>query len=139
MYKKEAKNNKRTHRSLIKRMDILLIAVSLFIAFLLMASYKVSGQSALEAQISVNGKLYKTISLADNHTETIVIPTDPEVTLEVANGGIAFVNALCPDRSCEKCGVLNKAGSIAVCLPAKVVVTVTAKKSHISDFDAISY
>lgn len=139
MHKKTAKINTRTKRNLIRKADIFLIAIALIASILLMVAYRASVPEELEAQISVNNKPYKSVLLTDNHKETIIIPTEPIVTLEVANGGIAFVNALCPDRSCEKCGVLNKAGSIAVCLPAKVVVTVKAKNVNKSDFDAISY
>lgn len=139
LYKKEAKKDKRTNKSLIKKFDILLITAALAIAFLLMAAYRGNGQSVLEAQISVEGKPYKSVLLTNSHTETIIIPTDPTVTLKVANGGIAFADALCHDRSCEKCGVLSSSGSIAVCLPAKVVVTVSSKKAPHSGFDAVSY
>lgn len=128
-----------TSKPLFSKVDALLIVAFLFIALLLAYVYGVFERFPLRAEITVNGEFYKSVYLADNHEETIVIQTDPVVTLEVSGGGIFFVNALCSDRTCEKSGVLDRAGSTAACLPARVVVTVVSDKPNESVFDAVSY
>ncbi len=124
---------------LFGRADALLIAASLFLAALLSYIYGASAHSPLKAEITVNGELYKTVYLTDATEEIIVIQTDPVVTLSVCGGQIAFINALCPDRMCEKRGALKSAGSTAVCLPARVAVTVVSDKNGEAGFDAVSY
>lgn len=124
---------------LFGRADALLIAASLSLAALLAYIYTAPAHSPLKAEITVNGELYKTVYLTDAPKETIVIQTDPAVTLSVRDGKISFINALCADRLCEKRGALDRAGGTAVCLPARVVVTVISDKSGEADFDAVSY
>lgn len=46
------------------------------------------------------------------------------IHLEVADGGIAFVDSPCPDHTCEGFGVLRSAGDWAACLPAKASLTI---------------
>lgn len=46
------------------------------------------------------------------------------IHLEVADGGIAFVDSPCPDHTCEGFGTLRKVGDWAACLPAKASLTI---------------
>lgn len=48
-----------------------------------------------------------------------------EVTLEVKEGKIRFVNSKCQDHICEKFGWVQTEFDRAVCIPAGVVVSVT--------------
>ena len=43
---------------------------------------------------------------------------------EVRDGGVCFVQADCPDKICEKAGLLTRVGETAVCLPRQTVITV---------------
>ncbi|HOD02242.1 MAG: hypothetical protein BWY46_01362 [Firmicutes bacterium ADurb.Bin300] len=131
------KNGK--HKILFGKSDALILIAAFSVAVFLFFFYNGSSQEPLRAEITVNGELYKSIYLTQAHEETVIIQTDPVVTLKVSQKGISFVNALCPDRTCEKSGVLNKAGSVAVCLPARVIVSVVSDKSSNSGYDAISY
>lgn len=46
------------------------------------------------------------------------------IHLQVADGGIAFVDSPCPDHLCEGFGVLRNVGDWAACLPAQASVTI---------------
>ena len=46
------------------------------------------------------------------------------IHLEVADGGIAFVDSPCPDHTCEGFGTLREVGDWAACLPAKASLTI---------------
>ncbi len=127
------------HKILFGRADALVLIAALLVAVFMSFFYKGYSQKSLRADISVNGELYKSILLTQEREELIIIQTDPVVTLKVFQGGISFINALCPDRTCEKSGVLKAAGSVAVCLPARVVVSVVSDKHSGSGYDAISY
>lgn len=52
------------------------------------------------------------------------LEANPSITYEVRDGGICFVDADCPDKICEKAGLLTRVGETAVCLPRKTVITV---------------
>ena len=53
-----------------------------------------------------------------------VLEQDPTVRFEVKNGAVAFVDATCPDRICEREGYLSKAGQTAVCLPRRTSLVI---------------
>lgn len=46
------------------------------------------------------------------------------IHLQVADGGVAFVDSPCPDHTCEGFGTLRQAGDWAACLPAKATLTI---------------
>lgn len=46
------------------------------------------------------------------------------IHLQVAGGGIAFVDSPCPDHNCEGFGTLREVGDWAACLPAKASLTI---------------
>ena len=53
------------------------------------------------------------------------------------DGAIAFVDATCPDKICEKAGALSRVGETAACLPRKTVVTVISAPEE-READAIA-
>ena len=46
------------------------------------------------------------------------------IHLQVADGGIAFVDSPCPDHNCEGFGTLRREGDWAACLPAKASLSI---------------
>lgn len=48
------------------------------------------------------------------------------IHLQVADGGIAFVDSPCPDHTCEGFGTLRREGDWAACLPAKASLSIEA-------------
>lgn len=47
-----------------------------------------------------------------------------ELTIRAEDGTIKFLDSTCPDQICVKTGRLTKSGDIAVCMPAKTIVTI---------------
>lgn len=54
------------------------------------------------------------------------LEANPSIMYEIRDGGICFVDADCPDKICEKAGLLTRVGETAVCLPRKTVITVVS-------------
>ena len=48
------------------------------------------------------------------------------IHLQVADGGIAFVDSPCPDHTCEGFGTLRREGDWAACLPAEASLSIEA-------------
>lgn len=111
-------------KKLFERNDLLVImAVSVLSIILLIPHF--IGRDALSAEISVDGEVIKTVNL-EEISEPCEIKTDtsPAVTITAEKGRIRVSDAECPDRLCVGFGWLDSDGDTAVCLPAKVVVTV---------------
>ncbi|MEG2929935.1 MAG: NusG domain II-containing protein [Oscillospiraceae bacterium] len=62
------------------------------------------------------------IDLSKNKTYTI--DARLPVTLEVVDGGIAFIHSHCPDKLCEGYGYIRHEGEMSACLPAGVIITI---------------
>ncbi len=123
-------------RRLIKFTDLLIIAVVAVVGVALFLGGKSSSGNTV-AVITVNGEETRRIDLTSAENETITLNTLPEVTLEIKDSKIRFINSHCPDKTCEKSGFLSEVGDTAACVPAKTVVTVTGDGNS-SDIDAVA-
>jgi len=72
------------------------------------------------AKITVNGKLYATVSLDKNQKVEI---NDTNVCV-VENGEIYMESATCPDKLCVHQGRISDNSKKIVCLPNKVIIEV---------------
>lgn len=121
---------------LFQKNDLLvLIIISAICIILLLPKFYKSDASV--AVISVNGEEVQSINL--NKTDEaykIKLDCSPSLTVEVANGKIRILNAECHDKLCVKCGWLDSSGDMAVCLPARVCVSI---KSSSSSPDIMTY
>ena len=113
--------------------DILVLALTAVAFFLLFFAVRSGGSGT--ATVTVDGKPYGTYSLKADRV--ITLDTVPAVTLEIRDGTIAFVNAHCPDKVCERAGRLSHPGDTAACVPAGVAVTVTGGDE--TGPDAVAY
>ncbi len=118
----------------IKKGDIAVIAVIIIVAAIFMICNN-SKSEAVQAVITVDGKVVETVDLGSVNEKITVIPaTAPRVVISAENGKIRFESAECEDKLCVACGDLSKHGDTAVCLPSKTVITITG-----SDVDAVVY
>lgn len=118
----------------IKKGDIAVIAAVLLAAAVFMF-WSSSKTQAVQAVITVDGEVVKTVDLGNIREKITFIPaTDLRVVIAAENGEIRFESAECEDKLCVGCGNLSKHGDTAVCLPSKTVITVTG-----SDVDAVVY
>lgn len=88
------------------------------------------GKDNITAEISVDGKVVEEVSLSGlDRDYEYTTDTSPAVTVKAEKGRIRVADADCPDKLCVKCGWLDSDGDMAVCLPAKVVVSVKGASS----------
>lgn len=119
---------------LLKKADLIVIALIIVAATIFMLIGK-NDSSKPVAEISVNGETVQTVDLNTVTDKIEFTPNDEYNILIVAeNGKIRFEHSDCKDKLCITSGELEKTGDVAVCLPAKTVITVTG-----SDFDAVVY
>ena len=120
---------------LLKKADIGTASIIILACIAAIAFARLSG-GGLTAQVTVDGIVLESIDLNSVETAyTIVTGTSPETEITVEKGAIYFSRSECENQYCVGSGRLTSKGATAVCLPAKVVITVTADKS----VDAVTY
>lgn len=118
----------------MKKADVVLLISILLAALLCFGGYYFFFRDAGNiVEITVDGNMYKTLSL---ETNTIIdIPSGKGQTnrLEIKNGKANMIEADCPDKLCVHQKQVEKNGETLVCLPHKVIVTVRSQKENTLD------
>ena len=77
------------------------------------------------AVVEVNGREAARQDLS-RLTEGVTLPVAGEngieLTVEFTPGGARVLTATCPDKTCQRTGLLTQDGESAVCLPGRVVL-----------------
>lgn len=108
------------------RNDILLIAVLLLVAAVGALYLFVFRGAGNTVTVTVDGQLYATYALSD--TVNVEIDSGDGTNRLIIRGGKAFVKAAsCPDGICVAHRPIFRDGESIVCLPNRVVVTVTSR------------
>lgn len=118
---------------MIKKADIILIAFLLLTGIFLWWLFSFSSSNGDSVSIFVAGKVTATyplyedrkIPLSEGEFVNNVVIHDGKVSMESAN---------CPGQECVRQGAISKNGESIICLPHRVVITITAKNSS---YDAI--
>ncbi len=90
---------------------------------------------AVQAVITVDGKVVETVKLDQSQTITIQGAAYPCI-VETKPGQIRMLEAPCPDQICVKTGWISHGGQVIACVPNRVVIKIVAEESPV---DAISY
>lgn len=77
-----------------------------------------------QVEITVDGKTVMTLPL-DTDTTVVIPDVNGENTLVIAGGTARMREADCPDGLCVSHRAISRAGESIICLPHRVVVTVT--------------
>lgn len=107
----------------MKKNDFILVGIVLAVAILVFAL--IPKESANIAKITVDGKLYSTVSL---DTDTRIKINDTNVAL-VKDGEIYMESATCPDKLCVHQGKISDSSKKIVCLPNKVIIEALKESS----------
>lgn len=120
-------------RKLLRKADIFIIAAVIVAAaalWLALSQY----QGKLEAVVTVDGEVLRTVDLSSGEAAEFRTGTDPDLLIIARDGAIWVAEAGCRDKLCSACGKLTRMGDTAVCLPARTVITVSG-----SELDAVTY
>lgn len=116
-----------TMMKMLKRADILLIIILLFLSLLPLLFLPDSQASAVYAAITIDGQLWRRVPLSAHHGHETITARTPDGhynTIEIDDDTIAVQDADCPDRICIQQGKAQKPGDIIVCLPHKLLIEV---------------
>ena len=114
---------------IIKKMDIVIIAVLLIISFtphLIFFKTSQKGSKNNYAIIQVDGKIHKKIDLSKvkkSEKVNLNLPNGKN-TLLIKNNSIEMKSANCNDALCVKQGNISKVGQTIICLPHKLIIEI---------------
>jgi hypothetical protein len=121
----------------MKKFDVIIIAVVVVISVACAGVFAIVNSGKYDkkvAEISVDGKPYKTVSFDKNNEETIDIKSKLGTNvIKLQNDKIGVVDADCPDKVCIHDGFIEKPGQMLVCLPNKVVIEIKGEKQLVDD------
>ncbi len=107
----------------MKKNDFILIGLVLLVAAI--SFFSIPMENANMAKITVDGKLYATVSL-DKNQRIEINGTNVAV---VENGEIYMESANCPDKLCVHQGRISDTSKKIVCLPNSVIIEATKESS----------
>ncbi len=115
------------HKNRFLRNDVLLIAVLLLVAAIGAVYLFVFREKGNTVTVTVDGKPYAEYALSENITKDIYTGENGEQCnrLVIRDGKAFMETATCPDGICVSHRAVFRNGESIVCLPNRVVVTVT--------------
>ena len=114
---------------IIKKMDIVIIAVLLILSFtphLIFFKTSQKGSKNNYAIIQVDGKIHKKIDLSKvkkSEKVNLNLPNGKN-TLLIKDNSIQMDSANCNDALCVKQGNISKVGQTIICLPHKLIIEI---------------
>ncbi|MDQ0089299.1 hypothetical protein J2T12_002711 [Paenibacillus anaericanus] len=127
----------------MKRGDMLLIGLIVIVALAFLvprwfeSSEKNHNETPKVANITVDGKLFKTVELTKEE-QIIDVKTEFGYNiLKVHDYGIEMIEADCPDEVCLSFGFVERNGGTIVCLPHRVLVEIEGIPGEGDDVDVI--
>jgi len=125
----------------MKRTDIYLIAAVLLLSAAGIYAVKSmqDDEQAKHVIISVDGEIYNDIMVEKGTVKKLEVKTEyGSNTVYIHDGGAEVIDADCRDLICKETGFISKTGQTIVCLPHKLVVTISAESEGGGDADAVS-
>ncbi len=115
---------------------ILLIFLTVFIVVLFFIQISFSLNKASIISVEVDGQKYGEYSLNEDQVIPIEIKGKTVNVVTIENGSAYMSEATCPDKLCIKQGSISSRSQSIVCLPNRVIVTVTEGKE--TEIDSMS-
>lgn len=118
-----------------RKNDIILAAVVIVFAVLLWLGIRMLRSEGASVLVTVDGEVYGEYPL-DTDAQIRIGDDNAYNLLVIKDGEAELAQASCPDKLCVKQGKISFDGQSIICLPNKVVVTVTGGEQ--SDYDAVA-
>ena len=94
-----------------------------------------TGRAAI-VEITVDGNVYKTLSLKEDATVDVPSEGGHTNTVQIKDGKVFMKKADCPDKICVHHKGIRSNGETIICLPHKVIVTIQSSKT--GDLDGVA-
>ena len=105
--------------------DVIAIVAVVLLAVLVFTLFLPDGTDArARAEIYINGKLVRTVSL--NTPQQFTLTGQYSNTITVSGSKIAITESDCPGKDCVRCGQVGSAGRLIVCLPNALEIRIVS-------------
>jgi len=116
--------------------DIILVAVLLILSLVSFISVRHFTPNGKHVVVEVEGRPVLELSFDKDVTETVTGPLG-ETVIVIENGTVRIQDSPCPNHYCVRMGKLRHSGEIAVCVPNRVVVTISGG-DETGSFDSVT-
>lgn len=125
----------------LKKGDIIIVLI-LVIAFgAWMYNNYIANKSPVDnLVIKVKGEVYKRIPVAELKKDQLIhidLENNKHIDIEANSSGVWVKDVDCPDKLCQKTGVINKIGQNITCLPNKVTIYFEGEQNQ--EIDNVAY
>ena len=111
----------------MKKKDLILAGAVLLLAGILALALRLpKTENGNTMKVTVDGEVYGTYSLAENHGTDVLV---------IENGSAHMEEADCPDGYCKRQGTISRVNETIVYLPHKLVAEVESDGSTTDDAD----
>lgn len=118
-------------RKIFHKRDLIVIGTLVLLAVLVAFLIRPKEKGNAIAIITFQGQTVMEIDLATATDQHFSLRKNEQINFEIKNHQIRFVNAVCPDKICEKNGFLSMANQLAVCLPNQTVLRIVSEQSEL--------
>ncbi|HYE80991.1 MAG TPA: NusG domain II-containing protein [Clostridia bacterium] len=121
----------------VKKGDLVIIFILVAALISWFAVYQL-GESEDERQIVIetDGSVYKTIPMKAGMKRQeihIDLKNGKYIDIMVDENGAYVSDVICPDKVCQKTGLVSRVGQSIVCLPNKIVVYIEGEEEALVD------
>ena len=109
----------------MKKADFLLIGAVLCVAGVLLLVLFVGGRKGAAVTVAIDGETVDVLPLNEDLTKEYTDADGGKNLLVIENGKARIAQADCPDKLCAKHRPVSRSGESIICLPHRLVVTVT--------------
>jgi len=128
----------------MKRGDLLIIVIIATVALFFLVPRWLPGDESennhnklLTADITLNGKLYKTVELTKEEQIIEIKSERGTNVVKVHDYGIEMYDTDCPDKVCLTFGFIKKSKQSIICLPHRVMVEINGVQDVGDELDAV--
>ena len=118
-------------KGFIRKADIILISLGIASSVWL----STTSHSGDKVTVTVDGKKYGVYSLSEDKTIAVKQGNKLNV-IRIKHGYVTMSEASCENQVCVKHKAISKTGESIICLPNKVVVSISGKEAH--KYDSVS-
>ncbi len=125
---------------MFKKNDLIIIGAVLVLAAVSLLIFRIytGSEPPAAVEVRVDGKLTAQYPLHIDREFTVSGYNGGTVNAVIQNGKVDVVSASCPDKICVDHRLIFKTGESIVCLPSRVVITLSSHSGDDSDIDAVS-
>ncbi len=122
----------------MKKADlIIIVSVAVIVGVLSFFLYYVNSGSGNTVTVEKDGEIIQMLSLDEDFEKQYDFDGETN-TLIIKDGKAMVTEANCPDGICANHKPISRAGESIICLPHKLVITVSNDKTEDNEIDAVA-